>query len=80
MNNPYCPILTIGFPPPEKGQRDLRRCTDECALFDPETEMCGVLACVEEIREIKSMLYYSGYTEDEEKENYFYDATEQNRV
>lgn len=58
MKRPLCPILTIGFAPPEEGKRDLRRCTTECALFDEENDQCSIKACAE------MMKYISGQLDD----------------
>ena len=80
MNKPLCPILTIGFNPPEEGQHDLRRCTKECALFDEDNAQCSIRTCAEKtnyvagaIDEIIDNLYnQNSYTMLDE--NYDYDA------
>lgn len=56
MKEPYCPILTIGFAPPEKGQRDLRRCTKECAWYDVDEDCCAIISSLETLSGINSML------------------------
>ena len=47
MPNKYCPILLIGFPAPKKGERDLRRCTKECALHNANEDTCAINSCLE---------------------------------
>ena len=37
---PLCPILLIGFAPPEEGKRDIRRCSTECAWHDDQLDQC----------------------------------------
>lgn len=73
MKKPLCPILLIGFPAPEEGQRDLRRCTKECALYDEEEDTCAVNALLEQTRmlnlamqELPEMIYEASqyYRED----------------
>ncbi len=36
----FCPIMTIGFDPPEKGKRDLRLCTKDCTWYNVSEEKC----------------------------------------
>lgn len=76
MNNPLCPILLIGFNPPEKGQRDLRRCTDECALYDEEREQCSIKSCCEILADIPDTIVdiSQGYYAFGEDENFEFDA------
>jgi hypothetical protein len=38
----YCPIRIIGFDPPEKGQRDMRLCTKDCAWYNVAESKCAV--------------------------------------
>lgn len=52
MMKPLCPILLIGFNPPEEGQRDLRRCNKECALFNEERDTCVLNALYEKLEEL----------------------------
>lgn len=76
---PFCPILTIGFAPPEEGKRDLRRCTTECALYDIENDQCSIKSCAEMVNYISGQLddnmsLMSGYfIPFEEEENFDYD-------
>ncbi len=39
---PFCPIMTIGFNPPEKGKTDLRLCMRDCAWYNSVEEKCNV--------------------------------------
>lgn len=52
MMKPLCPILLIGFNPPEEGKRDLRRCNKECALFNEERDTCVLNALYEKLEEL----------------------------
>lgn len=65
MNRPLCPILTIGFPPPEKGAKDIRRCNVECALYDVEQDTCAINALLESQRMLQMVLedHIYGYAE-----------------
>ena len=74
MKRPLCPILTIGFNPPEEGQRDLRRCHKECALYDGQEDTCAIQACLESIRmlntsieTIPEMMYECMFYQDEDE-------------
>lgn len=58
MKRPLCPILTIGFAPPEEGKRDMRRCSTECAMYDESEEQCSIKTCAEMFR------YISGQVND----------------
>ena len=53
---PLCPILLIGFPSPEKGERDLRRCTNECALYDEDKDQCSIKSCAEVVNELQDYI------------------------
>ena len=76
---PFCPILTIGFAPPEEGKRDLRRCTAECALYDKENDQCCIKSCAEQMNYISGQLddtlsmMSEGFVPFEEYEDYDYD-------
>lgn len=80
MNKPLCPILLIGFNPPEEGQRDLRRCTNECALYDEIEEQCSIKTCAQYLEIILESA--QGYFPEEDypdEENYEFNATEQSK-
>ena len=73
-----CPILLIGFAPPEKGQRDMRRCTKECALYDEEHDCCSIKAVAEDVQymtgQIDDLLSMSGaFIPYEDDDNFDYD-------
>lgn len=51
MNKPLCPILLIGYPPPEKGEKDIRRCTEECAWYNKDRDLCSIPATNEILEE-----------------------------
>lgn len=75
---PLCPILLIGFPAPEEGKRDLRRCTEECALFDEENKQCSIRTCAEFIPvvsgQVDDLIAISGaFVPFEDDENFDYD-------
>lgn len=75
---PLCPIFTIGFAPPEEGKRDIRRCSNECALFDHEEEQCAIKTCAEMMRYISGQLddnmsMLGGFIPFEDDETFDYD-------
>lgn len=77
MKKPLCPILLIGFPAPEEGKRDLRRCTEECALYDSESKQCSIVTCAENLSvmsgQIDDLISLSGaFIPFEEDENFDY--------
>lgn len=79
MKRPLCPILLIGFNPPEEGQRDLRRCNTECAMYDEDNKQCCIRTCAEQISmvsdQIDDLISISGaFIPFEEDENFEYDA------
>lgn len=81
MKQPLCPILLIGFNPPEEGQRDLRRCNKECALYDEGSDQCSIKTCAEFITtisgQIDDLISLSGaFIPFEEDDNFDYDAIE----
>lgn len=78
MKRPLCPILLIGFPAPEEGKRDLRLCTDECALYDEDNKQCSIRTCAEKIPvisgQIDDLISLTGaFSSFEEYEDYDYD-------
>lgn len=81
MNKPYCPILTIGFAAPEEGQRDLRRCTKECAWFDHDEDCCAIISLLETtsgtnetLAEVESFLFDKQLELAYSTSDYEYDA------
>ena len=46
----YCPIFTIGFAPPKKGERDARVCKKDCAWFDKDQEACAIVLIAESLQ------------------------------
>lgn len=62
MKRPLCPILLIGFPAPEKGEEDIRRCAEECALFNKDRDICSIVATNEILEEMIAGMY--GYEPD----------------
>ena len=82
MKHSLCPILLIGFNPPDEGQRDLRRCNTECAMYDEQNDQCSIKTCAEFLTDISGqvddLISLSGaFIPFEEDENFDYDATEQ---
>lgn len=78
MKKKLCPILLIGFPAPEEGKRDLRRCTEECALYDEANKQCSIETCAEYLPvisgQIDDLVTITGaFTPFEEDENFDYD-------
>ena len=61
MKRPLCPILLIGFNPPEEGQRDLRRCSTECALFNDDRDTCIFNAIYEKMEELDIVMQETIY-------------------
>lgn len=79
-SKPLCPILLIGFPAPKDGERDIRRCTPECALFDEEIKQCSIKSCQERMDIISGQLddimamISEGFIPFEDDETFDYDA------
>lgn len=53
---PFCPIMTIGFNPPEEGKRDLRLCMKDCAWYDIADETCKINKIAEHLEYINAAL------------------------
>lgn len=71
MKRPLCPILLIGFNPPEEGQRDLRRCNRECALYNEERDTCVLNALYEKLEEVEVVIQETAFgTYEDYYENY----------
>ena len=52
----FCPIMTIGFNPPEKGKRDNRLCMRDCAWYDVQGETCKISIIAEAISNIDTQI------------------------
>lgn len=68
----YCPIMTIGFSPPEEGKRDFRLCMRDCAWYDVSAEKCKINVIAEHLEYIISCVDVPG-DDDYEPEDYFDD-------
>lgn len=55
-NKTFCPIMTIGFNPPEKGKRDNRLCMKDCAWYDVQGETCRINTIAEAITAIDTQI------------------------
>lgn len=64
-NKTYCPILTIGFGPPEEGKRDLRLCMRDCAWYDVAEETCKLNVIAERLEYILTCVDTPPEVEDE---------------
>lgn len=77
-NKTFCPIMTIGFNPPEKGKRDLRLCMKDCAWYDVADDTCKINKIAEHLEYINAAIdgigeYYDEFpTDDYEDERSFY--------
>lgn len=73
-NKTFCPILTIGFDPPEKGKRDNRLCMRDCAWYDPSEEKCYIEIIAEHIQMVElhssDMSDYLGDIAEKKEEDY----------
>lgn len=56
MKRPLCPILLIGFPAPEEGKRDLRRCSSECAWYDDNLDQCLLKTMTTNLEDISTVV------------------------
>lgn len=64
-NKVFCPIMTIGFNPPEEGKRDLRLCMKDCAWYDFNNETCKINVIAEHLEYLISSVdgigeFYNG--------------------
>ena len=79
-SKPLCPILLIGFPAPKDGERDIRRCTPECALYDESVKQCHIVTCSEQLTYLSGQLddvmtlISDGFVPFEDDETFDYDA------
>ena len=69
-NKVFCPIMTIGFEPPKKGQRDNRICMKDCAWYNLSEDKCNINVITEHLEMIESLTddmsyMVSGYAEME---------------
>lgn len=75
----FCPILAIGFPPPKTGEKDLRMCTETCAMYDIENDQCSVKSCSEMLTYLSGQLddnlslMTSAFIPFEDEDNFDYD-------
>lgn len=53
-NKTFCPIMTIGFGPPEKGKRDMRLCMRDCMWYDAAEENCKINVISDQLEYIMS--------------------------
>ena len=51
----FCPIMTIGFAPPEKGKRDNRLCNRDCAWYNLSEEECIIRTIADHLETIKTL-------------------------
>ena len=86
MSKLYCPILSIGFEAPAKGQRDNRTCMMDCAWYNLSEEKCNINVIAERMENIESftedildvtggMYPYDDYNGFNERTEYFNGAT-----
>ena len=68
----FCPIMTIGFGPPETGKRDLRLCMKDCAWYNVQNEDCILNVMADSLEYILSAVdkptggYYDSYGNSED--------------
>lgn len=80
MKRPLCPILLIGFPAPEEGKRDLRRCNPECAWYDDNLDQCMLKTMTTNLEDINTVVsdYFELFLDMNagiyDDENYEFDA------
>lgn len=53
---PLCPIMTIGFNPPETGKRDMRLCTSDCAWYNINTKECCLITIAKIVENQETMI------------------------
>ena len=71
----FCPIMTIGFAPPEEGKRDLRLCMRDCAWYDCADETCKVNKIAENLEYIMAAIEGLGEPEYEPEKPIGFDET-----
>lgn len=79
----FCPIMMIGFNPPEEGKRDMRLCNKDCAWYDIVDETCKVNKIAEQIEYLTATMegigeaYYDpiGISEEPWDDPYGYSKT-----
>ena len=52
----FCPIMTIGFEPPEEGKRDNRICMKDCAWYDIKTQGCKINLLAATLENIEAVM------------------------
>lgn len=72
-NKTFCPIMTIGFDAPTKGQRDNRICMKDCAWYNLTEENCNINVIATHLEMIESLTdsiadYTGDYVENETDE------------
>ena len=55
-NKTFCPIMAIGFDPPEKGKRDNRVCMKDCAWYNVSEERCAISIIAEAVSTSETFL------------------------
>lgn len=51
----FCPIMAIGFPPPDKGKRDMRVCQKDCNWYNTTEECCNINLIAERLEYLNSI-------------------------
>lgn len=54
-NKTFCPILTIGFEPPKKGQKDNRTCMRDCAWYNTAEEKCCIRVITDHLEMLETL-------------------------
>ena len=49
----FCPIMTIGFAPPNKGEQDNRTCKKDCVWYNEDEEVCKIDNIMESLQRIE---------------------------
>lgn len=50
----FCPIMTIGFNPPEEGKRDLRLCKKDCTWYDVSENRCQISIIADNLQALET--------------------------
>lgn len=77
----FCPIMTIGFDPPEKGKKDPRECRKDCTWYNTVEESCNLNVIATTLQNIDmqtadSAAYLSDMATEEESYDDFGDNPE----
>ena len=70
----FCPILAIGFDPPEEGKQDMRLCSEECAWFD--IDRCAIQTIIDRLEYLQSLTEDTNQILSEEQYTSVVDETE----